>query len=105
VEMVMRGVKGEWAREQRFFTFVSSPSSSWASRVALVVKNLAADAGDTRNLVQSLGREDPLGKGLHFSILAWRSLMDRGAWRATVHGIAKSRTQLSNLARMHVLLC
>ena len=24
--------------------------------------------------------------------------MDRGAWRATVHGVAKSRTQLSNQA-------
>jgi hypothetical protein len=43
--MVMRGVKGEWAREQRFFTFVSSPSSSWASRVALAVKNPPANAG------------------------------------------------------------
>ena len=34
----------------------------------------------------------------HFSILAHfclESSMDRGAWQATVHGIAKSRTQLS----------
>ena len=44
--------------------------------------------------VQSLGREDPLEKGMatHSSILAWRILMDRGAWRATVHGVAKSWT-------------
>ena len=43
--------------------------------------------------VQSLGREDPLEKGMatHFSILAWK-LPDRGAWWATVHGITKSRT-------------
>ena len=32
----------------------------------------------------------------HSSILApWDNLMDRGAWQATVHGVAKSRTQLS----------
>ena len=32
--------------------------------------------------VRSLGWEDPLEKGMvtHFSILAWRILMDRGAW-------------------------
>ena len=32
----------------------------------------------------------------HSSILAWRIRMDRGAWRATVHGIAKSWTRLSS---------
>ena len=44
--------------------------------------------------VQSLGGEDPLEEGMatHFSILAWRIPMDRGAWLATVHGIAKSQT-------------
>ena len=31
----------------------------------------------------------------HSSILAWRIPMDRGAWRTTVHGVLKSRTQLS----------
>jgi len=30
------------------------------------------------------------GMATHFSILAWRIPMDRGAWRATIHGIAKS---------------
>ena len=29
---------------------------------------------------------------IHASILAWRISMDRGAWRATVHGVAKSQT-------------
>ena len=32
----------------------------------------------------------------HSSILAWRTLMERGAWRATVHGVANSQTLLSN---------
>ena len=44
--------------------------------------------------VRSLGWEDPLEEGMatHSSILAFRILMDRGAWRATVHGVAKSGT-------------
>ena len=41
--------------------------------------------------VPSLGQEDPLERGMatHSSILAWRIPMDRGAWWATVHGLAK----------------
>ena len=45
-----------------------------ASQVALLVKNPPADAGDTRDAVQSLGGEDPLEEEMatHSSILAWR---------------------------------
>ena len=48
--------------------------------------------------VQSLGWDNPLEEemGTHSSILAWENPMDRGAWWATVHGVAKSQTQLSN---------
>ena len=48
--------------------------------------------------VRFLGSEDPLKKGMatHSSILAWRIPLDKGTWQATVHGIAKNRTQLSN---------
>ena len=62
--------------------------------MALMVKNLPADAGDTRDIGSIPGREDPLEDGMatHSSILAWRIPMDRGAMQATVHGIAKSRT-------------
>ena len=46
---------------------------------------------------RSPGREDPLEESMatHSSIVAWNP-MDRGAWWATVHGIAKSQTQLSD---------
>ena len=42
--------------------------------------------------VRSLGWKDLLEEGMatHSSILAWRIPMDRGAWWATIHGIAKS---------------
>ena len=65
------------------------------SPVAQTVKNLSVMR---EAWVQSLGWEDALEEGMatHSSILAWRIRMDRGAWQATVHGIAKSQTQLSD---------
>ena len=46
--------------------------------------------------VQSLDWEDPLQEGMetHSSISCLENPMDKGAWRATVHRVAKSRTQL-----------
>ena len=60
-----------------------------APLVVQTVKNLPAV---WETWVQSLGWVDPLGEEMatHSSILAWRILMDRGAWWATVHGITKS---------------
>ena len=75
---------------------MSYPSQySWASLVAQTVENPPAM---WEIWVHSLSWEDPLEEGMatHSSILAWRILMDRGAWRAAVHGVAKSQTQLSN---------
>ena len=48
--------------------------------------------------IRSLGGDDPMEEGMatHSSILAWRIFMDRGAWWATVHGVTKHQTQLSN---------
>ena len=56
--------------------------------------------------VQSLGQEDPLEEGIatHSSILAWRILMDREAWQATVHRFTKSRTQLKQAGEQFNLL-
>ena len=68
---------------------------SWATLVAQMVKNLPAT---WETWVQSLGWEDPLKEGMatHSGILAWRIPMDRGARRATVHGVAKSLALLSD---------
>ena len=56
-----------------------------------MVKNLPAMQ---ETWVQSLGWEDLLEEGMatHSSIIAWRIPVDRGAWRATVNGVAKSQT-------------
>ena len=73
-----------------------------ASQVALVVKNLPANAGDIR--VPPLGQEGALGKGVatHSSILAWRSPWTD--WQATVHRIPKSQTWWKQLSRKTVNL-
>ena len=61
-----------------------------------MVKNLPANAGDIRDVfyVPGSGRspEERNGNPLQYSCLG--NPMDRGAWKATVHGVAKSQTQL-----------
>ena len=60
-----------------------------------VVKEYACNAEDTQKTwVWSLGWKDPLKKEMapHSSILARKNPMDRGDWRATLHGAAKSQT-------------
>ena len=61
----------------------------------LVVKNLPANAGDM-GTIPGMGKSPEGGMVTHSSILAWKMPMDRGAWWATVHGVAKSQTQLSD---------
>ena len=58
--------------------------------------------GMQATLVQSLGWEDPLEKGLatHSNILCLGNPMDRGAWRATVHGIKES--DMNNQLNTHI---
>ena len=63
--------------------------------MAQTVKNLPAV---WEAWVRSLGWEDPLEEGManHFGILTWRIPMNREAWWATVHGVAKSWTRLND---------
>ena len=62
----------------------------WASLGAQTIKNPPAM---WETWVRSLGWEDPLEEVMatHSSILAWRILKDRGAWQASVHGLADSQ--------------
>ena len=60
--------------------------------MAQTVKNLSA-LQETQ--VQPLGQEYPLEKGIYpLQYSCVENSMDRGAWQATVHGVAKSWTQL-----------
>ena len=69
-----------------------------ASQVALVVKNLPANAGGIRDVfhVPGSGRSPEEGNGnpLQYSCLG--NPLNSGAWGATVHGVAKSRTRVSD---------
>ena len=62
-----------------------------------MVKNLLASAGAKETWVRSRDQEDPLEEEIatHPSILAWDNPTGRGARWAVIHGVAKSRTQLS----------
>ena len=64
----------------------------------LVVKNLRANAGATEDVGSIPGsrRFPGEGNGRSLQYVCVKSFMDRGAWWATVHGIAKSRTRLSS---------
>ena len=66
----------------------STYSFIWASHVTLVVNNPPANAGST-GLVPGLGRSPAEGNSnpLQYSCLG--NPMDRGAWKGTVHGVAK----------------
>ena len=58
-----------------------------------MVKNLPANAGGAKDLglIPGSGRSPGIGNGSPLSILAWK-VMDRGAWWATVHGVASTHT-------------
>ena len=68
----------------------------WTFQVALVEKNLPAnaDGGDVRVVrsVPGLGRYPGGRNGNPLKYSCLENPMDRGAWWATVHRVAKSRT-------------
>ena len=59
-----------------------------------MVKNLPVTTGDTRNvgLIPGMGRYPGEGNGNPLQYSCLENSMDRGAWQATVHGVAKSQT-------------
>ena len=72
----------------------------WTSQVVLLIQNLPANAGDIRDAgsIPGLGRSPGRGHGnpLQYSFL--ENPMDRRAWLATVHGVAKNRTRLKRFS-------
>ena len=72
---------------------------AWASQVALVVRNTPANADDIRDAGSIPGSERSPGGG-HGNPLQYSCLenpMDRGAWQATIHEVAKSQIQVKQL--------
>ena len=76
------------------------------SQVALMVKNLPAKAGGARHtgLISGSRRSPGGGNGTPLQYSCLENPIDKGAWQATVHGVVKSCTRLSNWACRHVLI-
>ena len=74
--------------------------NGWASQVVLVIKNPSADPGDVRDvgLIPGSGRSPGGGHSNPLQCSFLENPMDRGAWRATVHKVAKSRTRVKHLS-------
>ena len=84
-------------------SFAPQHVGSWASQVALVVKNFPAIAGDIRGW-GSIPGSGRFPRGGHSNPLQYSCLenpIDRRAWWARVHGVTKSLTQLKWLS-MHM---
>ena len=64
------------------------------------VKASACNAGDVGSIPES-GRSPGEGNGNPLQYSCLENPMDIGAWWATVHGVAKSRTRLSDLTSLH----
>ena len=64
------------------------------SKVALMVKNLPAHAGDIRDegLIPGSGRSYGGGNGNLLQYSCLKTPMDREAWQATVHDVTESQT-------------
>ena len=71
------------------------PNNEGASLVAQTVKSLPANVGDVGSISGS-GRSTGEGNGNPLQYSWLENSMDREAWQATVHGIIKSQTRLSN---------
>ena len=67
------------------------------------VKNLPVNAGDLSS-IHGLARSSREGNDNPLQYSCLKNPMDRGAWHATVHGVARSRTQLSDVCTCDGLL-
>ena len=65
-----------------------------------VSKESACNSGDPSSIPR-LGRLPGEGNGNPLQYFCLENPMDGGAWRATVHGVAKSQTRLNNFTHTH----
>ena len=87
MDCIVHGVAKSWTRLSDFHFTDGS-----------VGKEIACSAEDTGDLgsIPGLGRSPGEGNGNPLQYSRLKNSMDRGAWQATVHGVAKSWTQLSD---------
>ena len=76
----------------------------WALQVVQVVKNSSVNARDIRDKrsIPGLGRSPGGGQDNPLQYSCLENSMDRGAWRATVHGITSVRRALIMVAALRL---
>ena len=77
--------------KERYDAILRGNRSSGASLMAQMVENLPTNAGDV-SLVFGSGRSPGERNGYPLQYSCLENFMDRRAWRAAVHGVAKSQT-------------
>ena len=89
--MVTKGGGTNWEIGIDIYT---SLCIKWASQVALMVKSPPTNAGDVKEVssIPELGRHPGGGHGNPLQYACLENPMDRGAWRTTVHTVAKTWT-------------
>ena len=75
-----------------------SPSGSVLVKNPPEMQETQVDAG----LIIGPGKSPGEGNGDPLQYYCWGNSMDRGAWWATVHGVTKSQTRLSDLTSLHL---
>ena len=95
---LLRGFSNTTVQKRQFFGAQSNIIVQLSHLTSLMAQTVKRLPTMWKTRVQSLDQEDPLEKEMaaHSSILTRRISMDRGAWQATVHGVAKSRTRLND---------
>ena len=96
--LVLEGLIGLQRTDQ--LQLLQLKKAQGASQVALVIKNLPANAGDKRDTgsIPALGRSPGEGNGNPLQYSCLENPMDRGTWLAAVQGVTKSQIRLSDLA-------
>ena len=90
------------------YNFIPTYPLLWGFPGGSVVKNLPANSRDARDssLIPGSERTPGVGNGISLQYSCLGNPRDRGVWRATVHGVVPSQTQLSmhTHSRLLVLL-
>ena len=87
-------VRHNWATELNWTELMGFPGSSDGKASAYNARDLGSIPGS--------GRSPGEGNGNPLQYFCLENLMDGGAWCATVYGVAKCRTRLSDLTSLHV---
>ena len=89
----MPSLKSDIGSSLKLFTKRPAEATS-ASQAALVVKNLPTEGVRGTGSIPALGRSPGVGNGNPLQYSCLEKFIDRGAWQATVHRVAKSQTRL-----------